>query len=107
MYITSLFTIIDWFTSTGIGSFRPMQIATKIAAIFTTLFGFFVFTLLTSIISKLMLADAEETINFRDNISQLFKFLDRNNINSNLKQQVIFRNRWYTLLCTMFYFCRF
>ncbi|XP_056631460.1 uncharacterized protein LOC130441699 [Diorhabda sublineata] len=89
IYTTGIYFITNLVTSTGIGDIIATTHFMKIGTSFIIIIGFFLFTIITVVICVVVMTEAEETLNFRENVNNLSRFLDKNNIHFALKTQVM------------------
>ncbi|XP_057661480.1 uncharacterized protein LOC130897022 [Diorhabda carinulata] len=89
IYTTGIYFITNLVTSTAIGDIIATTNFMKIGTSFIIIIGFFLFTMITVVICVVVMTEAEETLNFRENVNNLSRFLDKNNIHFALKTQVM------------------
>ncbi|XP_072399655.1 uncharacterized protein [Diabrotica undecimpunctata] len=89
IYTAGMYIILSLLTNTGIGDIIAMTTTTKIATVLIIIVGYFIFAMLTVTVCSIMLAEAEESFEFRQNSIEMLKFLKRNQIPPTLRKQVL------------------
>uniref|UniRef100_A0A6P7FYB9 Uncharacterized protein LOC114332247 n=1 Tax=Diabrotica virgifera virgifera TaxID=50390 RepID=A0A6P7FYB9_DIAVI len=89
IYTAGMYATLSLLTNTGIGDIIATTTATKIATVLIIILGYFIFALLTVTVCSIMLAEAEESFEFRQNSFEMLKFLKRNQIPLTLRKQIM------------------